>query len=286
MTNEQLVILIKDKINVSDNMLKLWQQNRGFIMKMANRYKGYEDIEDLEQQGFIGLCNAVESYRPEEGVPFINYAAFWIKQSMTSYIGTCSSIVKISIQTRQNHRKYKKLMREFEMLVGRKPTDREICCYMGISHKELVDIRNSSRMEQIGSLDSYVGEDEDTTVGDLVPGHDDVESSVLDEIEMEELKHILWSMVDALPKEWKVVIRSRYQECRTLKETGKKIGATLEYVRKIQDKALKELGKPRNRHVLASYLPETVASIAYRHNGVVEFERTWTSSTELAAFRL
>lgn len=75
-TNEALVLKIKSGINVADNMLRLWQQNRGFIKKMANRYKGYEDVEDLEQQGYIGLDNAVGGYRPDENVSFITYAAF------------------------------------------------------------------------------------------------------------------------------------------------------------------------------------------------------------------
>lgn len=147
MTNEQLVLLIKDKIDVSDNMLQLWQQNRRFVTKLANRYKGYEDIEDLQQQGFIGLCSAVENYRPEECVPFINYAAFWIRQSMSRYVETCSSVVKVPTQARQNHRKYRSLLHEFEILIGREPTDMEIRCCMWISKEELDNIRNGARME-------------------------------------------------------------------------------------------------------------------------------------------
>lgn len=141
-------------------------------------------------------------------------------------------------------------------------------------------------MEQIESLDCYVAADDDTTVGELVPGNEDVEGSILDEIEMQELKRVLWPMVDALPEEEKVVIYSRYQECRTLKETGEKIGASQEQVRQMQYKALRKLGRDRNRRLLVFYLPEAIESVAYRHNGVVEFERTWTSSTELAALKL
>lgn len=123
MTNEQLVTLIKNGMDVSDNMLKLWQQNRGFIFKIASGYKGYEELEDLNQQGYIGLCHAVEGYRLEEDIPFINYAAFWIRQSIKRYIENCGSIVRIPSHEWQRQKKYKKLLHDFEAQTGRKPTD-------------------------------------------------------------------------------------------------------------------------------------------------------------------
>lgn len=136
-TNEQLVTLIKSGIDTADNMLKLWQQNQGIIWKIANTYKGYEDLEDLKQQGYIGLCNAVQGYRLEENVPFINYAAFWIRQSMKRYIENNGSIVRVPVDKQQEYRKYKKLIHNFELQIGRKPTEWEVCYYMGISHERL-----------------------------------------------------------------------------------------------------------------------------------------------------
>ena len=95
MTNEQLVLRIKAGEAVADNMLALWQQCQRFIFTIAKRYSAYEDMEDLTQQGYIGLCNAVDGYDPDSETPFINYAAFWIRQSMQRYIDECSGLVKI-----------------------------------------------------------------------------------------------------------------------------------------------------------------------------------------------
>lgn len=106
-TNEVIVAKIKDGMDVSGNMLKLWQQNRGFIRMTARRYKDYENVEDLEQQGYIGLSNAVEGYRKDENVPFINYAALWIRQSMLRYIDENGSLVRIPSARRQEQRRYK-----------------------------------------------------------------------------------------------------------------------------------------------------------------------------------
>ncbi|MDE5907766.1 MAG: sigma-70 family RNA polymerase sigma factor [Lachnospiraceae bacterium] len=224
MTNEQLVTLIKNKMDVADNMLKLWQQNIKFIGKIAGSYRGYEDIEDLKQQGYIGLCDAVEGYRAEEGIPFINYASFWIRQSMTRYIENCGGVVRIPVHERQRQRKYKKLLHDFEARTGRKPTDWEICRSMQISSKVLEEMRNNAGMEQIGSLDNVIGEDSDTTIGDLVPGDADVEGTVLDHIEQEELSNVLWSVVDTLPGNQPQVLRCMYQEGKTLKATGEAVG--------------------------------------------------------------
>lgn len=285
-TNEQLVALIKSGIDEADNMLELWQQNRRFIRKIANKYKSYEDFEDLEQQGYIGLCDAVRGYRTDENVPFINYAAFWIKQSIMRYIESSGGIVRIPTQTKHTYWKYKKFLHDFEAQVGRKPSDKEICWHMGIRQEELGKIKGISKMAHIGSLDCHIADGEDTTIGDLVSGDADVESSVLDKIEREELKQVLWSMVDALPEEQAQVIRSLYKEGKTLEETGKTIGISLGRVRAVKQTAFKGLQRPSRRIILEAFLPEFAESMAYRHNGIDEFNRTWTSSTELTALKL
>lgn len=75
-SNEQLVIRIKAGIDVSDNMLQLWEQNRGFIATIAKKFCGYAEMDDLLQQGYLGLCQAVDAYDPDVGAPFVDYAAY------------------------------------------------------------------------------------------------------------------------------------------------------------------------------------------------------------------
>ncbi|MFR6581366.1 MAG: sigma factor [Ruminococcus sp.] len=95
MSNKQLVLRIKAGENVADNMLQLWQQNQGFIRSIAKKYAAYEEIEDLIQQGYFGMCNAVNGYDPENGVSFLHYASFWIRQSIHGYIEDCGKIVRL-----------------------------------------------------------------------------------------------------------------------------------------------------------------------------------------------
>ena len=92
MLNEQLAARIQAGIDEADNMLRLWQQNEPFIRMMGRRFAGpgKAELEDLMQEGYLALCEAVRHYDMEQEVPFISYAAFWIKQGMKRYIETVS----------------------------------------------------------------------------------------------------------------------------------------------------------------------------------------------------
>lgn len=283
MTNEELVARIKAGLDPAGNMLQLWEQNRGLIGKIAVKYKGYEDLEDLKQQGYIGLCNAVNNYLSGEGVPFASYAALWIRQSMTRYIENSGNLVRIPVHELNRQQKYKRFLREYEARTGRKPDGQEACLYLEITSKQLDTLKNNITMGQIGSLDSGIGEDGETTIGDMVPGDTDVEGTVLDQVEAEELRELLWPVVDSLPGKCPCVIRALYQGGKTLKEAGEDAGATPERARVLKNKALKEL---RNEQKLREYMTDRLECKAYQHIGAETFQRTHTSATELAALEI
>ena len=113
MTNEQLVARIQAHENEAENMLQLYNQNRGIIYKIAMKYQGYAEIEDLMQEGYIGLCYAVQHYNAEQYNSFIHYAAFWIKQVMLRYIDNCCSVVRIPVNARNEILQYKKIHSEY-----------------------------------------------------------------------------------------------------------------------------------------------------------------------------
>lgn len=286
MDNEQYVVRIKAGIDVADNMLQLWQQNQGFIASIAKRFQGYENKDDLMQQGYLGLSRAVDGYNPDEGVPFIKYAAFWIRQSMQRYIQDYGSIVRIPIHTQNKIREYKKLCSTFELYYGRKPTDYEIRYLLGVSEEKLERIKKASLMAQIGSLDVPVGEDEECSMYDLLPGQESPEEKIIDQLQQEQLRDTLWSMVDELPDQQPEVIRMRYQDDKTLKVIGDSIGCSVERARQIQSQALRGLRNPRRARVLRSLMYGQIYSMALMGNGVDHFNRTWTSSTEYAAMEL
>lgn len=113
MTNEQLTIRIKAGIDVANNMLQLWQQNRGFIHKIVNQYKAYAEEEDLEQEGYLGLSDAVSHYNPDEGVTFLHYASFWIKQYMSRYIKS-NGTIRLPEFMQGRIREYNKMVQKWQ----------------------------------------------------------------------------------------------------------------------------------------------------------------------------
>ena len=286
MTNEQLTIRIKAGIDVADNMLQLWQQNRGFIHKIVNQYKAYAEEEDLEQEGYLGLSAAVEHYNPDEGVTFIHYASFWIKQYIARYIRG-NGTVRLPEFMQGRIREYNKMVQKWQQNYHRKPTDEEICHFLGISREMLENLRKAAQMVQIGSLDVPVGEEGDCSMYDLLPSAIDEEEQTIEKIQHEQLCAVLWPLVDSLLGQQPQVIRARYQERRTLADIAKEKGVTLDAIRQQEAKGLRELRKPSKSKLLRPFLPEDdrIYSMGLQGNGVGSFNRTWTSSTERAALR-
>lgn len=286
MDNEQLVAWIQAGVNEADNMLQLWQQNRGLIRAIARQYAAYEDIEDLEQQGYIGLRDAVQGYRPEEGAAFSTYALVRIRQSIRRYIDDCSTVVRIPVGRRQDVVRYRRACADFEKMYGRKPSDGEMSRLLGESRETVQRIAKAAEMDKLASLDTPAGENSEDSIGDLLPGVADVEGGVLDAFQQEQLEAVIWPVVDTLPEKQAAVIRMRYQEGLTLRECGERLGLAWQGIRTHESNALRELRRPSRAHLLRPFLPEAAEAAAYRGSSVESFNRTWTSSTERVALSL
>lgn len=286
MTNEELVARIQAGIDEADNMLQCWQQNKGLIWTVARKYAAYESMEDLEQQGYLGLCDAVQGYKPEEGAPFSSYALFWIKQSIQRYIDDCSGVIRVPVHRRQEITKYRRLCAAFERSFGRKPTDGEISRFLEVSLEVVERIKEAAQLGSMASLDTPIGEDGEDSIGDLQPGPADVESSVLDEVQQDQLATTLWPLVDSLPGRQPEIIRMRYQEGLTMKECGERLGIAAQGVRVHEVNGLRELRKPSRARQLKPFLDGYIYDRALQGNGPGTFSRTWTSSTERVALKL
>lgn len=284
MTNEQLVIRIKAGIDTADNTLLLWRQNQGYINKIVNRYKNYAEAEDLQQEGFLGLCEGVEHYNPEEGTAFIIYAGYWIRQRIIRYIKG-NDIVRLPEYAQDKVYAYKKMSAQWQQETGRKPIDREIMAYLALNYRQLEQLKKNLVMTNMNSLDVPVGDEEDSSRYELIQGVGDISDEVLEKVQQEQLKAVLWPLVDTLPGKQPAVIRGRFQQGKTLKETGMMIGVTLERARTIESNALRELRKPSRSRQLRPFLDD-VHNAAMKGTGVERFNQTWTSATERVALQM
>lgn len=286
MSNEQLVTRIRAGEDTDGSlMLQLWEQNRGLIGKLAGQYRGLADEEDLKQEGYFGLCEAVEHWEAGRGAVFSSVLFQYVRSAMLRYCQN-NGTIRIPIWAGERAWKYEKLRGAFRQQVGREPTDKELCCYLGVGMEMLGRIKKDVSMSRIGNLDTPVGKDEDTSLGDLMASDMDIEGSILEEIQCEQLRAVIWPMVDALPGKQAAVIRLRYQEGLTLKETGERLGFNHQAAREHERNGFRELRRSHRARILRPFLPEVAEAAAYHGNGVGTFNRTWTSSTERAALKL
>lgn len=280
MTNEQLVARIQAGEDTANSMLDLWNRNQGFIHKTALKYSGFAELEDLIQEGYIGLNEAVRHYDPAANVPFINYAAFWIRQAMRRYIDNNGSVVRIPVGARAEMAKYKKISNEYRKYYGCEPTDKEMRALLGVGVEKLENIKKSLRMGQIKSLSEPLRDDEDVAIGEMVSSDEDIEESVAELIDRQNMSRHLWLAVDDLPMAQREVILKKYKQNQTYKEIGQSMGVSLSRARDIQREGLKMLRLPRRCKGFVGYYEEYLAAAPVHHVGVKSFQRTWMSAVE------
>lgn len=287
MTNEQLVIRIKAGEDVAWNMEQLYNQVRRFIHAVAWKYRDSGELEDLEQEGYLALYPAIDGYDPTQGVKFLTYAEYHIRQRIRRYLQMNGSCLRLPVHCLEKVQRYKRFCSSFQQEHSREPSDREAAAYMGLTLEQIENIRENACMARLGSLDSPVKglEEDGVSVCDAVASAEDMEGEALERIQEQQLKETIWDCVDSLPGQQPAVLRKRYQDGITLGAISQECGTTLAAVRQIQAKALRELRKPRYAKRLRPFLPDAdrIYSMALVGNGAGKFNRTWTSSTERVA---
>lgn len=244
MTNEELVSRIKSADEPAIYMEELWNQNLLFIRNIAGRYHAQADIEDLMQEGYLALCQAVKSYRPDEGSKFLSYAGYWIKKRMLEYI-RCTNVIRIPGRRQREISSYEKFIAGFEADNGRKPGMKEIRHGLGLNDKEVQGIERDIQLRRAASLNSAIeSEDADVTLSDVIPALDDVEDLVIDRDEIHDLTKEIQVLLGLLPKEQADVLKLRYWRGFTVNQTGECMGMSPAEVRRLERKALNELRKP------------------------------------------
>ena len=280
MTNEQIVIRIKAGIDVAKNMLTLWEENQALIKMIVKQYdKG--ETEDLMQEAYIGLCDAVDGYKPEMGVKFMSYAPYRIKTRVRRYL-FANNPFGVPEYMQELIKKDRRMTAAFLQQLGRNPTDRERMKNLHLTRKQLESLDKAKDM-RLGSMDTPMGEDENGTLYDITEGCAGIEA--IDDMVLNDLNATLWGMVDSLPKQEAAAIRGRFQKNLTYQQCGDMIGITRDRARSVEAKGLRTLRHPKNSNKLKPFLDgyEVIRAEGIKGTGVGRFENTWTSATERVA---
>ena len=267
----------------NEEIMQLWEAHRPFVYKIALRYTGQAEIDDLLQEGYLGFYAAATRFDENAGASFLTYAGFWVRQRMRRYIENCCSVVRISSGMAEKVRKYKKLQSDYQKQFGRKPSANEIRALMGIGQTEYDTMQQAVRMGTVASLSAPIGED-DATVEELI-GNDGIEDAIIDRINQEDMKRDVHAAVDKLPDREREVITLRYFKGLTMEQVGQLEDRSIESVRQCQAKAMRHLRGPSYSEPLRCYMGLSDRQLsAAMHSTVSGFNRTWTSATEKAAF--
>lgn len=286
MNNEELVDRIRAGIDTADNMLVLWQQNTGFIKQKAHRYRFYAELDDLMQEGYIALYNAVQKFDPGAGVKFITFLSYCLDTAMSRYIST-QNVIRLPAVEDALIRKYNMAVNEIYTNTGREPEREEIKAHLGVSDEEIEKIEKNARIRQVASLDKAQMDDDDRyTLKEVLPDDNDDLELVEESIYRKALKETIWKVVDTLPAEQGEVIRQRYEQGMSCKAIEAETGVDWGKVWRIENSALRALGSGRNGRTLRPFLYDEVYAAALHGSGVKRFNQTWTSSTERVALGL
>lgn len=286
MSNEELVAVIR--AGQKSRIGELWTQCEQFIKKMANRWTGTAEFDDLVQQGFLILHDAAADYEPGRDVPFINYLGQRLEWSWARWLEETGAAVRLPSYMVQQIRQYKRVSKEYAAEYGREPSEREIGRLMGVAPSTVRLIHDTALKSRIRSLNEQIQADDGsgTELQDIVADDTDMTADVLDRVQNEQLAGVIWPMVDELEERQARVIWERYKKGRTFKECAGDMGVSLETIRQIEQKAFRELRKPKRAKRLKPFINDMeIYSRGIKRVGAGEFHKTWTSATEREAMR-
>lgn len=239
---EQTDLAIKAKAGDRLSLDKLVKCNLRFVLTIAKEYQyGNIDIEDLINEGNIGLIKAVDRFDASKGFKFISYAVWWVRQSIMQYIYENGNMVRLPINKINVIGKVNKATDKLFQTLDREPTSEELQAVTNFSAEDIKSTYTDS--SKCFSIDQKISDDSETEFVDIIPGEtlEDIEGK----LNGDSLKHEINSVLSSLT-EREIQILNLYfglngSKEMSLKEIGDTLNLTNERVRQIKELALKKL---------------------------------------------